>query len=194
MRTLAALVGALLAGAVFAPQASAAYGLLALMELNGSRLAARTDKAGDPILLMDQNRMLWDRLQIRRGLTVLARAYELGGGQGFYALQAAIVACHARAATPDDTDWPRIAKLYGELAGLVRSPVIELNRAVAIGMAEGSAGARPMGGAVAGEPAQKIGRPPKNTRNPVILSPSLVTYGPILTRLSNSRSYLWSWV
>jgi RNA polymerase sigma factor (sigma-70 family) len=138
-----------------APGEPEAHGLLALMELNASRIAARTDAAGDPILLMDQNRMLWDRLQIRRGLTVLARAYELGGGQGFYALQAAIVACHARAATPDDTDWPRIAKLYGELAGLVRSPVIELNRAVAIGMAEGPAAALPIVDALAGEPALK---------------------------------------
>src|SRR5882724_10571566 len=89
-----------------APQEAEAHGLLALMELNASRIAARTDAAGDPVLLMDQNRMLWDRLQIRRGLSTLARAYELGGGQGFYGLQAAIVACHAKAATPDDTEWP----------------------------------------------------------------------------------------
>ena len=129
-----------------APQEAEAHGLLALMELNASRIAARTDAAGDPILLMDQNRMLWDRLQIRRGLSALARAYELGGGQGFYGLQAAIVACHARAATPDETEWPRIAKLYAELAGLVRSPIIELNRAVAIGMAEGSGGRARDGG------------------------------------------------
>ncbi len=138
-----------------APQEAEAHGLLALMELNASRLAARTDPAGDPILLMDQNRMLWDRLQIRRGLSALARAYELGGGRGFYALQAAIVACHARAATPDDTNWPRIAKLYGELAGLVRSPVIELNRAVAIGMAEGPAVALAIVDGLADEPALK---------------------------------------
>ena len=122
-----------------APQEAEAHGLLALMELNASRIAARTDAAGDPILLMDQNRMLWDRLQIRRGLSALARAHELGGGQGFYGLQAAIVACHARAATPDETEWPRIAELYAELSGLVRSPIIELNRAVAVGMAEGPA-------------------------------------------------------
>jgi RNA polymerase sigma factor (sigma-70 family) len=138
-----------------ASQEAEAHGLLALMELNASRIAARTDVAGDPILLMDQNRMLWDRLQIRRGLSALARAYELGGGQGFYGLQAAIVACHARAATPDDTDWPRIAKLYGELSGLVRSPIIELNRAVAIGMAEGPAAALAIVEALAGEPALK---------------------------------------
>jgi RNA polymerase sigma factor (sigma-70 family) len=138
-----------------APQEAEAHGLLALMELNASRIAARTDAAGDPILLMDQNRMLWDRLQIRRGLSALLRAYELGGGQGFYGLQAAIVACHARAATPDDTEWPRIAKLYGELAMLVRSPIIELNRAVAIGMAEGPAAALAIVDGLAGEPALK---------------------------------------
>src|ERR1700712_4137738 len=121
-----------------APQESEAYGLLALMELNASRTSARTDAAGDPILLMDQNRALWDQLQIRRGLLALERVRLLGGG-GFYALQAAIVACHATASTPDETDWPRIVRLYSELAGLVRSPIIELNRAVAIGMAEGPA-------------------------------------------------------
>ena len=138
-----------------APQEAEAQGLLALMELNASRIGARTDAAGDPILLMDQNRARWDRLQIRRGLSALARAYELGGGRGFYALQAAIVACHARAATPDDTEWPRIANLYAELSGLVRSPIIELNRAVAVGMAEGPAVALAMVDALAGEPALK---------------------------------------
>ena len=138
-----------------APQEAEAHGLLALMELNASRIAARTDAAGDPILLMDQNRMQWDRLQIRRGLLALARAHELGGGQGFYVLQAAIVACHARAGTPDETDWPRIAKLYAELAALVRSPIIELNRAVAVGMAEGPAAALAIVDGLAHEPALK---------------------------------------
>jgi RNA polymerase sigma factor (sigma-70 family) len=138
-----------------APQEAEAHGLLALMELNASRTAARTDAAGDPILLMDQNRMRWDRLQIRRGLSALARASELGGGQGFYALQAAIVACHARAATPDETEWPRIARLYAELSGLVRSPIIELNRAVAVGMAEGPAAGLAIVDGIAGEPALK---------------------------------------
>jgi RNA polymerase sigma factor (sigma-70 family) len=114
-----------------------AHGLLALMELNASRAAARTDEAGDPILLMDQDRARWDRLQIRRGMQALGRARELGGEGGFYALQAAIVACHASAATPAATDWRKIAALYAELAALVRSPIIELNRAVAVGMAEG---------------------------------------------------------
>jgi RNA polymerase sigma factor (sigma-70 family) len=124
-----------------APQEAEAHGLLALMELNASRIAARTDAAGEPILLMDQNRARWDQLQIRRGLLALGRAQELGGGRGFYALQAAIVACHARAGAPGETEWPRIAGLYTELASLVRSPIIELNRAVAIGMAEGPAAA-----------------------------------------------------
>jgi len=122
-----------------APAEPEAYGLLALMELNASRTAARTDAEGQPILLMDQDRGRWDQLQIRRGLKALARAAELGGQGGFYALQAAIVACHARAERPDDTDWRQIAALYARLAGLTGSPVVELNRAIAVGMAEGPA-------------------------------------------------------
>ena len=136
-----------------APQESEAHGLLALMELNASRMIARTDKAGDPILLMDQNRGLWDQLQIRRGMLALARACELGGAGGFYALQAAIVACHANSSASHDTPWPRIAELYAELAALVRSPVIELNRAVAVGMAEGPAAALAIVDRLADEPA-----------------------------------------
>jgi RNA polymerase sigma factor (sigma-70 family) len=132
-----------------------AHGLLALMELNASRAAARTDQAGDPILLMDQNRARWDQLQIRRGLLALSRACELGGARGFYALQAAIIACHAEAATSDATDWPRICELYAELAILVPSPVIELNRAVAVGMAEGPQAGLAIVDALAGEPALK---------------------------------------
>jgi RNA polymerase sigma factor (sigma-70 family) len=120
-----------------APHEPEAHGLLALMELNASRTAARTDAAGEPILLPDQNRALWDQLQIRRGMQALGRAHDLGGSHGFYALQAAIIACHARARTADATDWSRIAGCYSELAALVRSPIIELNRAVAVGMAEG---------------------------------------------------------
>jgi RNA polymerase sigma factor (sigma-70 family) len=120
-----------------APQEGEAQGLLALMELNASRTAARLDEAGDPILLMDQNRALWDQLQIRRGMLALSRARELGGGKGFYALQAAIIACHAQASAPEETDWARIAALYAELAAQVASPVIELNRAVAVGKAVG---------------------------------------------------------
>jgi predicted RNA polymerase sigma factor len=124
-----------------APQEPETHGLLALMELNASRTQARTDAAGEPILLLEQNRTLWDQLQIRRGMLALGRARELDGGGGFYALQAAIVACHAAADTPDKTDWPRIAGIYSKLAALVRSPVIELNRAVAVGMADGPAAA-----------------------------------------------------
>jgi RNA polymerase sigma factor (sigma-70 family) len=120
-----------------APHEPEAHGLLALMELNSSRAAARTDAAGEPILMLDQNRTLWDQLQIRRGMQALGRARELGGAGNFYALQAAIVACHARARTAGDTDWSRIAGLYAELAAVVRSPIIDLNRAVAVGMAEG---------------------------------------------------------
>jgi predicted RNA polymerase sigma factor len=138
-----------------APRESEAHGLLALMELNGSRTAARTDKTGDPILLMEQNRGLWDQLQIRRGMLALARAHELDGAGGFYALQAAIVACHANASTPDKTPWPRIAELYAELTALVRSPVIELNRAVAVGMAEGPAAALAIVDRLAHEPLLK---------------------------------------
>src|SRR6202043_3757766 len=120
-----------------APHEPEAHGLLALMELNASRTAARTDVTGEPILMLEQNRALWDQLQIRRGLQALGRARELGGVGGFYTLQAAIIACHAQAGRADATDWLRISGLYAELAALVRSPVIELNRAVAVGMAEG---------------------------------------------------------
>jgi RNA polymerase sigma factor (sigma-70 family) len=138
-----------------APLEPEAHGLLALMELNASRTAARTDADGEPILLMDQNRALWDQLQIRRGMRSLARARELGGAGGFYALQAAIVACHAEAVTPDDTSWPAIAGLYAQLTALVRSPVIELNRAVAVGMAEGPQAALAIVDGLAHEPALK---------------------------------------
>ncbi len=120
-----------------APHEPESHGLLALMELNASRTAARTDAAGEPILMLEQNRALWDRLQIRRGVQALGRARELAGAGGFYALQAAIIACHAEARTAADTNWPRIAALYAELAALVPSPIVELNRAVAVGMAEG---------------------------------------------------------
>ncbi|WP_395681910.1 RNA polymerase sigma factor [Inquilinus sp.] len=138
-----------------APREPEAFGLLALMELNASRTAARTDAAGDPILMLDQNRALWDQLQIRRGLRALGRARDLGGAGGFYALQAAIIACHARARAADETDWPRIAGLYAEVAALVPSPVVELNRAVAIGMAEGPAAGLAIADRLMGEPALK---------------------------------------
>src|ERR1700731_863726 len=125
--------------ASIAPNEPEAHGLLALMELNASRTAARTDAAGEPILLLDQNRALWDQFQIRRGMQALGRARELGGAGGLYALQAAIIACHAEARTAGETHWSRIAGLYAELAAVVHSPIIELNRAVAVGMAEGAA-------------------------------------------------------
>jgi predicted RNA polymerase sigma factor len=121
-----------------APHEPEAHALLALMELNASRAAARIDAAGEPILLPDQDRALWDQLQIRRGVQALGRAHKLGGAGGVYALQAAIVACHAQARTATDTDWPRIVALYAELAAITRSPIVELNRAVAIGIAEGA--------------------------------------------------------
>jgi RNA polymerase sigma factor (sigma-70 family) len=136
-----------------APHEPEAHGLLALMELNASRTAARTDAAGEPILLLDQNRALWDLIQIRRGLRALARARALGGAGGCYALQAAIVACHAQASTAGDTDWPRIAGYYAELAALVRSPIIELNRAVAVAMAQGPQAALEIVDRLVDEPA-----------------------------------------
>jgi len=138
-----------------APHEPEAHGLLALMELNASRTAARTDVAGEPILLLEQNRVLWDQFQIRRGMQALGRVRELGGADGFYALQAAIIACHAEAPTAAQTDWSRISELYAELAALARSPIIELNRAVAIGMAEGPQAALVIVDGLAHEPALK---------------------------------------
>jgi len=144
-------MGRVLAG--LAPDEPEVHGLVALMDLNASRVHARTDANGDPVLLMEQDRARWDWLQIRRGLRSLERAGELGGSSGFYALQAAIAACHARAETAAATNWQRIAQLYAELARLVRSPIIELNRAVAVGMAEGPQAGLEVLDAVAGEPA-----------------------------------------
>jgi len=138
-----------------APHEPEAHGLLALMELNSSRAAARADDAGDPILMLDQNRARWDQIQIRRGMQALGRAQELGGRGGFYALQAAIVACHAQAGTASDTDWSRIAGLYAELAAVVRSPVIELNRAIAVSMAESLQAGLAIVEGLLGEPALK---------------------------------------
>jgi len=138
-----------------APDEPEAHGLLALMELNASRTAARTDADGEPVLMLDQDRGLWDLLQIRRGLKVLKRARDLGGADGFYALQAAIVACHAQARTAADTDWPRIAALYAELAVVAPSPVVQLNRAVAVAMAEGPAAGLAMVETLAEAPALK---------------------------------------
>ena len=125
--------------AELAPREPEVHGLVALMEIQASRLRARTGPSGEPIVLLEQDRGRWDQLLIRRGLNALARAEELGGARGPYALQAAIAACHARARTPEETDWARIAALYTALAQLSASPVVELNRAVALGMAFGPA-------------------------------------------------------
>jgi len=113
------------------------HGLVALLEIQSSRSRARVGPAGEPILLLDQNRVLWDRLLIRRGLAALARAEALSRTRGPYTVQAAIAACHARALTAEATDWPRIVDLYGELASIAPSPIVELNRAVAVAMASG---------------------------------------------------------
>jgi RNA polymerase sigma factor (sigma-70 family) len=128
-------LGRMLAG--IAPREPEVHGLLALMELQASRMAARTDAQGRPILLADQDRRRWDPLLVRRGLAALERAEALGGGRGVYALQAAIAACHARAPSAAETDWARIASLYAVLAEVAPSPVVELNRAVAVAQAEG---------------------------------------------------------
>jgi len=121
------------------PQEPEVHGLLALMEIQSSRSGARVGPSGEPILLLDQDRGRWDHLLIRRGLAALERVEALGGGYGPYALQAAIAACHARARTPEQTDWTRIVALYDALAQLQPSPVVDLNRAVALGMAFGPA-------------------------------------------------------
>ena len=126
------------------PGESEALGLLALMELQASRAKARVAADGSPVLLLEQDRARWDRLQIQRGLQALNRAQQLGGARGPYALQAAIAACHARATRADDTDWARIAALYAVLAQVQPSPVVELNRAVAIGKAQGPVFALPL--------------------------------------------------
>lgn len=128
---LAALLASLM------PHEPEVHGLLALLELQASRLPARTDASGAPILLLEQDRQRWDPLRIARGLAALQRARAAGGTAGNYELQAAIAACHARAATASATDWPRIVHLYGELLRVAPSPVVELNRAVAVGMAFG---------------------------------------------------------
>jgi RNA polymerase sigma factor (sigma-70 family) len=133
------------------PQEAEVHGLVALMELQASRAGARTDAAGNPILLPAQNRGRWDHLLIGRGLAALERAHSLGGALGPYALQAAIAACHARAPTSADTDWHRIVALYDALAQLAPSPIVELNRAVAVSMAFGPAAALDLVDALAGD-------------------------------------------
>jgi RNA polymerase sigma factor (sigma-70 family) len=145
--------------AELAPDEPEVHGLVALMEIQASRLGARTGASGEPILLLDQNRARWDRLLIRRGLAALdraeARAMDKARGLGPYALQAAIAACHARARTPNETDWARIVGLYGSLAGLMPSPVVQLNRAVALSMLFGPAAGLEVVDALASEPALK---------------------------------------
>ena len=144
-------LGRILAG--LAPQEPEVHGLVALMEIQASRSRARVGPSGEPILLNDQNRAHWDQLLIRRGVAALERAEELGRGVGPYTLQAAIAACHARARTPAETDWARIVTLYEALAQLAPSPVVELNRAVAIAMAFGPAAGLELVEALASEPA-----------------------------------------
>ncbi|REK84809.1 RNA polymerase sigma factor [Streptomyces inhibens] len=144
-------LGRIVAGLL--PEEPEAHGLVALMEIQASRSAARTGPTGEPVLLLEQNRSRWDRLLIRRGLAALARAEELGGTVGSYALQAAIAACHARARTAQETDWPRIAVLYEALAQVAPSPVVELNRAVAVGMAFGAEQGLAVADGLAEEPA-----------------------------------------
>jgi RNA polymerase sigma-70 factor, ECF subfamily len=146
-------LGRVLAG--LAAEEPEVHGLVALMEIQASRLKARVGPDGEPVLLLDQDRARWDRLLIRRGLAALERAEALGGAPGPYLLQAAIAACHARARTSGDTDWARIAALYGGLASVAPSPVVDLNRAVAVAMADGPAAGLALVDRLAGEPALK---------------------------------------
>jgi RNA polymerase sigma-70 factor, ECF subfamily len=135
------------------PDEPEVHGLVALMEIQASRTRARIGPSGEPILLLEQDRSKWDQLLINRGLTALARAEALGGALGPYALQAAIAACHCRARKPEETDWERIAALYDALAQLVPTPVVQLNRAVAIGMAYGPAAGLELVDTLTSEPA-----------------------------------------
>lgn len=144
-------LGRILAG--LAPHEPEVHGLVALMEIQASRSRARVGRDGRPVLLLEQDRSRWDRILITRGLVALERARELGGATGPYALQAAIAACHARALTADGTDWERIAALYDALGQISPSPVVELNRAVAVAMAFGAAAGLEIADALTGEPA-----------------------------------------
>jgi len=146
-------LGRIVAGLM--PQQAEVHGLVALMELQASRMHARVAPDGAPILLLEQNRARWDQLLIQRGLASLQRAQKLGGARGSYALQAAIAACHARARSADATDWPAIAALYATLAQVSPSPVVELNRAVAVGMADGPAAGLELADALLDEPVLK---------------------------------------
>jgi RNA polymerase sigma-70 factor (ECF subfamily) len=146
-------LGRILAGLV--PDEPEVHGLVALMEIQASRIRARSGPAGEPVLILDQDRTRWDHVLVRRGLTALQRAEELGGALGPYALQAAIAACHARASTAAETDWQRIAALYDALAQLTPSPVVELNRAVAVSMAFGPEAGLELIDMLASEPSLK---------------------------------------
>jgi len=141
--------------AELAPQDPEVHGLVALMEIQASRSRARIGPSGEPVLLLDQDRARWDHLLIRRGLAALERAQALGGAGGPYALQAAIAACHARARTPAETDWGRIVTLYDALARVTPSPIVELNRAVAVAMASGPAAGLEAVDALTAEPSLK---------------------------------------
>jgi predicted RNA polymerase sigma factor len=141
--------------AALVPNEPEVHGLVALMEIQASRLRARVGPSGEPILLLDQNRTRWDQLLIHRGLAALARAEAIGNALGPYTLQAEIAACHARARTPEETDWVRIAALYDALAQLAPSPVVELNRAVAVSMAYGPAAGLELVEALTSEPSLK---------------------------------------
>ncbi|MGH3391091.1 MAG: RNA polymerase sigma factor [Actinomadura sp.] len=144
-------LGRVLAG--LAPKEPEVHGLVALMEIQASRARARVGPAGEPIPLLEQNRGRWDQLLIRRGFAALLRANELGGPLGPYVVQAAIAVCHARARAPEETDWPRIATLYETLARLTPSPVVDLNRGVAVAMAYGPAAGLELVDALTAEPA-----------------------------------------
>jgi predicted RNA polymerase sigma factor len=160
--------------AALAPKQPEAHGLVALMEIQASRFKARTGPSGEPIVLLDQDRARWDQLLIRRGLAALERAEELGGALGPYALQAAIAACHARALTAAATDWARIAALYAALARVAPSPVVELNRGVAVGMAFGPAAGLAVVDALASDPALRATtscRPSAGTSSPSSAGP-----------------------
>jgi RNA polymerase sigma-70 factor (ECF subfamily) len=146
-------LGRILAGLV--PEEPEVHGLVALMEIQASRSRARVGPSGEPVLLLDQDRARWDHVLIRRGLAALARAEQLGGAEGPYALQAAIAACHARARSGDETDWTRIAELYAALARITPSPIVDLNRAVAVSMALGPAAGLELVDQLTGDPSLK---------------------------------------
>jgi RNA polymerase sigma factor (sigma-70 family) len=146
-------LGRILAGLV--PEEPEVHGLVALMEIQASRSRARVGPSGEPVLLLDQDRAKWDHVLVRRGLAALARAEQLGGAQGPYALQAAIAACHARARSGDETDWTRIAELYAALARITPSPIVDLNRAVAVSMALGPAAGLELVDKLTGDPSLK---------------------------------------